>query len=60
MTSHQIQAQLAQAVSIIADCERHLEDPYAQERHWELVHLKQRTQDFMDLHRDALREGGQP
>ena len=60
MTSHQLQAKLDKAVSIIADCERFLEDPYAQERHWELVDLKIRAQDFMDLHRDLMREGGQP
>ena len=60
MTSQQARAKLAQAVSIIADCERFLEDPYAQERHWELVDLKHRAQDFMDLYRDELRDGGQP
>ena len=60
MTSHQVQAKLEQAVSIIAECERFLEDPYAQERHWELVHLRHRTQDFMDLHRDEIEEGGRP
>ena len=60
MTSHQLQAKLEQAVSIIADCERYLDDPYTQERHWELVHLKHRAQGFMDLHRDQLRDGGQP
>lgn len=59
MTSQQIKAKLDSAIEIIADCERYLEDPYAQERHWELVHLKHRTRDFMDLHRDELREGGQ-
>lgn len=58
MTSHQINAKLAEAVAIIADCERLLEDPYAQERHWELVSLKHRTQDFMDLHRQDVQEGG--
>ncbi len=60
MTSHQLQAKLEQAVSIIADCERYLDDPFTQERHWELVDLKHRAQGFMDLHRDQLRDGGQP
>jgi hypothetical protein len=58
MTSYQLERKLAQAIDLIADCERYLEDPYAQERHWELVHLKDRARDFMDLHRDQLREGG--
>ena len=59
MTSQQIRAKLAAAIAIIADCESYLEDPYAQERHWELVHLKNRASDFMDLHRYHQREGGQ-
>lgn len=60
MTSHQLQTKLEQAVSIIADCERYLDDPFTQERHWELVDLKHRAQGFMDLHRDQMRDGGQP
>lgn len=60
MTSQQLKAKLADAVGIIADCERYLEDPYSQERHWELVDLKHRAQDFMDLYRDEQREGGRP
>lgn len=58
MTSRQIETKLAAALAIIAACEQYLEDPYAQERHWELVDLRNRARGFMDLHRDELREGG--
>lgn len=58
MTSQQIQAKLADAVSLLATCEHLLEDPYAQERHWELVDLKSRVQGFMDHYRQHLAEGG--
>lgn len=60
MTSLHLKAKLERAVSILEDCERLLDDPYVQERHWELIRLRQRTQDFMDTHRDYVREGGQP
>lgn len=41
-------ASLAAAVELLDECERFLENPYAQERHWELVELRNRVQDFME------------
>ncbi|NBU58325.1 MAG: hypothetical protein EBS23_00815 [Betaproteobacteria bacterium] len=58
MTSQQIKTRFADAVSLLAMCEHLLEDPYVQERHWELVDLKHRVQGFMDHYRQHLAEGG--
>lgn len=58
MTSRQIRASLTEATAIIAECARLLEDPYAQDRNWDLVHLKHRAQDFLVDMRDQ--QGGQP
>ncbi len=58
MTSRQIRASLAEATSFIAECARLLEDPYAQDRGWDLVNLKHRAQDFLADMR--AQQGGQP
>ena len=60
MTSHQLRAKLDAAVAIIAECERLMEDPHAAANSWDAVLLKNRSQDFMDAHRQLQREGGQP
>ncbi len=48
MTSHQLRTKLQDAVDILALCEDLLDDPYSQERHWELVDLKHRVIGFLD------------
>jgi hypothetical protein len=58
MTSQQLRARFDEAVSIIGECERLLEDPDAAARGWDIVCLQFRVRGFMDLYRDALREGG--
>lgn len=58
MTSRQIRASLTEATAFIADCARVLEDPYAEDRAWDLVDLKHRAQDFLADMRDQ--QGGQP
>lgn len=58
MTSQQLKAKLQEAVSMIEECERLFEGPEASLDSWDAVALKDRVRDFMDLHRDELREGG--
>lgn len=57
MTSHQLRTKLQDAVDILALCEDLLDDPYSQERHWELVDLKHRVIGFLDLHRQTIADG---
>jgi hypothetical protein len=59
MTTQQLRAKLDRAVAIIAECERAMEEPHRFADSWDAVGLKHRASDFMDLHRDELREGGQ-
>lgn len=58
MTSHQLRAKLAEAVAIVEECERLMENPYDDAKSWDFVHLKDRSRDFMDLHRQSLSEAG--
>ena len=58
MTSQQLRAKLEAAVAIIEECERLMEDPHRTADSWDAVYLKHCAQDFMDAHRQALREGG--
>lgn len=60
MTSQQLRAKLDEAVAIIAECERLMEDPHRAADSWDAVSLKHRASDFMSLHRDEQREGCQP
>lgn len=60
MTSQQLKARLDAAIAIVAECERLMEGPHAAADSWEAVDLKHRAQDFMDLHRQAVAEGGRP
>ena len=58
MTSRQLRARFDEAVAIIGECERLLEHPDAAARGWDIAWLQFRVRGFMDLYRDALREGG--
>ncbi len=60
MTSQQLKAKLDAAIAIISECERVLEDTEKAARRMDDVALKHRVSDFMQLHRDEQREGGQP
>lgn len=60
MTSQQLRQRLNAAISIIADCERLMDDPHATADSWEAVFLGNRAKDFMDLHRQSIAEGSLP
>lgn len=60
MTSQQLRAKLAEAIAIVTECERLMEDPYRAADGWDAVQLKNRARSFMDTHRQSLAEGGQP
>lgn len=57
MTSQQLKTGLADAIAIFQDLEYFLQDPC---HGWDAENLKNRVADFMDLHRQEQREGGQP
>ncbi|MCC7250448.1 hypothetical protein [Hyphomicrobium sp.] len=57
MTSHQLKARLADAIDIIADCERYLEKIDYAATGWDGVALHHRVANFMDRHRDELQSG---
>lgn len=60
MTSQQIKARLERAVTIIAMCERVFEDPDRAHSADENRDAVREVRHFMDTHRQAQREGGQP
>jgi hypothetical protein len=60
MTSQQLSAKLDRAIGLLGRCEALLEDPHSASSSWDAVDLKNRIGDFMDLHRQDQRDGGQP
>ena len=58
MTSQQLRYRLDAATAIIVDCERLMEDPHATADSWDAVALRNRAQDFMDMHRQNISAGG--
>lgn len=60
MTSQQLRYKLSAAIGIIAECERYLDNPEADVLGWEATILRNRIRSFMDIHRDELRERGEP
>ena len=60
MTSHQLKSRLAEAIAVIADCERYLEKIDYAATAWEGVALYHRIADFMDGYRDDLESGCAP
>jgi hypothetical protein len=57
MTSHQLKSRLAEAIGIIADCERYLEKIDYAVTGSNGISLYHRIADFMDRHRDELQSG---
>jgi hypothetical protein len=57
MTSRHLKSRLAEAVDIIADCERYLEKIDYAATGWDGVALYHRIADFMDRHRDEMQSG---
>lgn len=58
MTSQQIKSRLAEAIAVIADCERYLETIDCAATGWHGIALHDRVVDFMMLHRQEQRDGG--
>lgn len=60
MTSHQFRAKLEAALALIADTEHMLETRDELSRLFAEDDLKARVAGFMDAHRQALQDGGEP
>jgi len=58
MTSQQLRAKLEQARAVIAKCEAAMADPGNAARKGYAEDARFAVFDFMDRHRDELREGG--
>jgi hypothetical protein len=58
MSSHQLNSKLEQAVAVIAKCEAAMADPGKATRKGYAQDARCAVFDFMDRHRDELREGG--
>lgn len=57
MTSQHLKSRLAEAVDIIADCERYLAEIDYSVPDWDGTELYHRIVDFMDRHRDEMQSG---